>query len=354
MNRRLRSALTALLLALATPALAAIGEEASAILAELEGRGVAVAAGEAGYLGAIGADGPAAVTFTFDERGGVVYRVEGQATIEQVAGDPAAAFVAELIGASTVYGVQLVEPVRTFFETRLTELVGEGTVALGVEEYQLSLTVDSATIEVDGPLRVDFALALQEISDERFPAASHTLGSADARYVIREFSDFQCPFCANFHRGVLPQIEAAIATGEGRWGQVRFEFHHFPLQSIHANALLAAEASECVAAGNGADAFWPYHDALFEFQAAWQGLGDPAPYFVRLAQEQGLASEGLSACLGERTFLPTVERAYRAAAADLRLTGTPTVFVNGFKVRDYLTLEAYEAMFDQIDRFAQP
>jgi protein-disulfide isomerase len=353
MTRPLRPILVTLLLVLATAALAAIGQTPNTILTALEERGAAIAETDGTYLGTLGLAAQPGVSFVFEERGEVVFRVVGEASVFPVAGDPGAAFLAELIGASTVYREQLVEPVRGFFETRLGELAGQGPVALGVEEYLLTLTVQGAG-QVDAPFRVSFVLELQQIAEDEFPEASHSLGPADARYVIREFSDFQCPFCANFNSGILPQIEAAIAAGEGRWGQVRFEFHHFPLQSIHANALLAAEASECVTAQNTPEAFWSFHDALFEFQAAWQSLGDPAPYFVRLTQELGLESSGLAACLNERTFLPLVERAYRAATGELRLSGTPTVFLNGFKVRDYLTLAGYEELFDQIDRFALP
>lgn len=347
--------LALLLLVAALPsALAVIGEEPAAILDALAARGVVVTSVDGGYLGLMGTADEPGVRFTFDERGGAVYRVEGSARVGAVAGDPAAAFVAELIGASTSYGDQLVEPVRTFFETRLGELVGQGTVSLGVEEYVLTLTVERAALEIDGPYQVDFALALLEIDESRFPAADHAIGPEDARFVIREFSDFQCPFCANFQRVLLPQILAAIERGEGIWSDVRFEFHHFPLRSIHANAVLAAEAAECVTAANDPADFWLYHDALYEEQVAWQGLGDPSSYFVRLARELGLESEGVGDCLAERDFFASIENAYSVAAAELRLTGTPTLFVDGFKVVDYLSLEAYETLMERSERFAQP
>ena len=345
--------LVLLLTLLAPYALSEIGSEPAAMIEALADQGVAVVAAEQGYLGTMGTN-EVGVRFDFDQRGGVVYRVEGSATVATVAGDPAAALMAELVGASTVYRDQLVEPVRTFFETRLGELAGQGEVALGVEEYVLTLTVESVALEGSGPFNVDFGVAFQEIEEARFPVSDHTLGPADARYVIREFSDFQCPFCANFQQTLLPEIKAAIERGEGPWAEVRFEFHHFPLQSIHANALIAAEAAECVAAANAPEAFWEYHDALFERQAAWEGLGDPGAYFARLGQELGLSSAGVESCLAERTYLAAVDGAFRAAAVDLRLTGTPSVFVNGFKVRDYLSLAAYEELFERSDRFAQP
>lgn len=355
MKRNMSALLPPLLaVALAPLALAAIGEEAAAILEALAARGVEVTALDSGYQGAMGVDGETPVLFDFEQRGGVVYRVTGSAAVATVAGDPGAAFVAELLGAATVYGEQLVGPIRTFLETRLGELAGGGEVTLGVEEYLLSLTVEAATLETAGPFEVNFSLAFQEIDEARFPPADHTIGPADARYVIREFSDFQCPFCANFQQSLLPQIEAAIERGEGPWGEVRFEFHHFPLQSIHANALMASEAAECVAAANSPNDFWSYHDALFERQAAWQALADPGPYFVRLSGDLGLSSEGVESCLAERTFFAKVDSAYRTASTELRLTGTPSIFVNGFRVRDYLSFESYEELFERSDRFAQP
>lgn len=279
-------------------------------------------------------------TFSAEKRGDAVYSVTGAGNLS----DANLPFAADLIGAATGYGEAIAAPVKTFFEERVGELAGQGPVALPVQEYLLTLEVTGGD-----PYDVRFTVARPEVPAALFPAATHTLGPADATYVIREFSDFQCPFCAKFTAEALPAIKKELLTR----GDVRFEYHHFPLQSIHANALAAAEAAECVTAVNTPDAFWTYHDALFERQKAWEGLSDPASYFVRLAQDVGLSANGVEACLANRTFAAEVTKAYETAGGTLGLGGTPTVFVNGFKVGDYTKLSSYLDLMKLVDTFAE-
>ena len=67
-----------------------------------------------------------------------------------------------------------------------------------------------------------------------------------------EYSDFECPYCLN-HAATLKQIMDEYT------GKVRLVYRHFPL-SFHANAQLAAEASECAGLQGK---FWEMHDKLF-------------------------------------------------------------------------------------------
>jgi len=165
--------------------------------------------------------------------------------------------------------------------------------------------------------------------------------------VIREFTDLQCPFCASFALNGMPIVEALVAEGG-----VRFEVHHFPLKSIHPNATVAAEASECVAAEAaakegeqaGEEAFWTFTSALFVEQARWASLPDPLPTFTAIATENDLSTESLTMCIRTGRFNPAIEEAYLRAAQDIGLTGTPTVFVDGLKVGDYLDRDEYERL----------
>lgn len=289
------------------------------------------------------ADGYAAsgINFAFEKLNEAVYSLSGEGVFDEAGVD----FSAALIGATTGYGESIALPVAEFFNTRLAELSGVGPVELAVQQYALELEV----VGDQAPYDVSFSLALQEIPEELFPEPAASLGPTDARYVIREFSDFQCPFCANFVQQTLPQIKEELLAR----GDVRFEYHHFPLKSIHANALAAAEAAECVVAANpdNDEAFWIYHDALFERQQAWHGLGEPYPYFVRLAEDVGLESEGVETCLEERRFADEVNQAYQAGVA-LGIRGTPSVFVNGYRVGNFNDLSSYQHLIELVDVFS--
>jgi len=84
----------------------------------------------------------------------------------------------------------------------------------------------------------------------------HVRGDRSAPVMLVEYSDFECPFCAQFH----PTLEKALDDFDG---QVAWTYRHFPLTSIHAEALPAALASECAAELGGEDAFWDFADSLF-------------------------------------------------------------------------------------------
>lgn len=81
-------------------------------------------------------------------------------------------------------------------------------------------------------------------------------GDANAPVKIVEFSDFQCSYCATFHKQTYPQLlETYIKTGK-----VLFIYKQYPL-TFHPEAQKAAEASLCA---NAQGKFWEMHDKLFE------------------------------------------------------------------------------------------
>ena len=288
--------------------------------------------------GAYNADG---VQFTFENRSDVLYSVSGSATLNPQ-GQGA---LAQLVGAATGYGKAIAEPVAEFLGSRVAELAGQGEIALAVEEFVLTLDVTGGA----APYRARFTLALSEVPEASFPETAHALGPPDAKIVVREFSDFQCPYCAQYASTVLPELKEALLAR----GDVRFEYHHLPLTSIHANAQLAAEAAECVTAANTPADFWTYHDAVFARQGAWADLGDAGPYFVRLAREVGLENGSVAACLEEGRYTETVQEATRVAA-QLGVSSTPSVFVGGYRVPSGAaqSLAGYEKAIRRLEAFA--
>jgi protein-disulfide isomerase len=278
-------------------------------------------------------------TFNVEERGGVVYTVTGNGLLD----DGNIEFVGDLIASGTGFGENIATPVKQFLTDRISELAGRGDSPLQVEQYNWTVNVTGES----KPYKLEFTLSLTEIPTEAFPPGAYSIGPDDAKYVIREFSDFQCPYCARFVMGPFKEIKAQLLTRD----DVRFEFHHFPLVSIHPNAQPAAEAAECVVAANTPEDFWAFHDALFERQQAWQGLPDASSYFVRLAQDVGLETQGVAQCLSERTYGQKIIAAYEAGGR-LGVAGTPTVFINGYKVADFTRVENYLAVMELIDKFA--
>jgi protein-disulfide isomerase len=85
----------------------------------------------------------------------------------------------------------------------------------------------------------------------------HVIGAADARLTILEYGDFECPHCRN----ARPTVDLLRKRFHGL---VRFAFRHYPLEEVHPQALLAAQAAEAAGAQGR---FWLMHDLLFADQA---------------------------------------------------------------------------------------
>src|SRR5687767_12996202 len=106
----------------------------------------------------------------------------------------------------------------------------------------------------------------------------HFRGPENAKITLVEFGDYQCPSCKAFH----PVVQELLTRYPQ---QVRLEFHHYPLISIHPNAMAASLAAE--AAGEQGR-YWEMHDLIFELQDEWSRKPNAEPDFVAMATRLGL------------------------------------------------------------------
>lgn len=87
----------------------------------------------------------------------------------------------------------------------------------------------------------------------------HVRGSEDAKVVIVEYSDPECPFCKQFHTTLQRVMSDYEASGDVAW-----VYRHFPLEQLHPKAPEEAEALECAADQGGNDMFWQFTDMVYE------------------------------------------------------------------------------------------
>jgi len=150
-------------------------------------------------------------------------------------------------------------------------------------------------------------------------SGTHVKGDPSAPVLIVEYSDFQCPFCAEFWRSTLPSIERDFIST----GKARLAYKHFPIENIHPLAETAAEAAEC--AGEQGK-FWEYHDLLFANQ---RSLSDEP--FASFAANLSLDLSEFNACLEGRRKAEVVA-AHQAEALSNGVRGTPTFLINGRQI----------------------
>ena len=140
---------------------------------------------------------------------------------------------------------------------------------------------------------------------------------------IVEFSDLECPHC----KKAQPILEKLAAD----FPQVRFIFQQFPLPaSLHPWAMKAAQYADCAGQINK-DAFWKYVDAIFENQGGI-ALATADDKLKELAIVNGLDAMKVSACADSPQTAARIKKSMDLGAS-LEVNETPTVFMNGRRVR---------------------
>jgi protein-disulfide isomerase len=161
--------------------------------------------------------------------------------------------------------------------------------------------------------------------------ASPIKGPQNAPVTITEFSDYQCPYCARNEPLIADMLKAYPE-------KARFVFKHFPLVSIHQNAMPAAKAA---VAAQKQGKFWEMHEKLFTNQRA---LGEQQ--IKQYAQEIGLDMAKFETDMNS----PEVQKQIQddmALANKVGVRGTPTVFVNG-KILQSRSLDGFKQMAEVI------
>ena len=156
-------------------------------------------------------------------------------------------------------------------------------------------------------------------------------GNAEASVTLVEYSDFECPACAQFYPAVKEVVDEL-------GGRIQFVYRHFPISQLHEQAKLAALAAE--AAGRQGK-FWEMHDALFDRQSEWAGAGDAREKFGRYAQELGLDMAKFDADIEDDELRDKVEE-HRSNGVRFGVSGTPTFFLNGEQMKGYNTQDEFK------------
>ena len=185
---------------------------------------------------------------------------------------------------------------------------------------------ESATVWVSKDGRFIFRGDLDDMTVDPLAAVRGDLhlegaastGPEDAKVVVVEFGDFECPVCRQFD-----QMLHAVMP---KYPQVRFVFKDFPLQQIHPWSMTGALAGRC-ALQKSQDVFWNLHDAIYREQDSIS----PDNAFARLeelAKQAGLDRDAYEACMADQKTKDAVQKSIDEGH-DLDVNATPTIFVNG-------------------------
>lgn len=154
-------------------------------------------------------------------------------------------------------------------------------------------------------------------------------GTEFAKVTIVEFGDFNCSRCL----AAFPIVREVMA----KYGsKIKFYWRNFPVVQEDSSDL--ALGGVCA---NQQNKFWEFHDRLFSLQ------GKVGGDLTSVARSAGLQLQIFQTCLNNPLATAQVRKDYYAAE-DQAVRGTPTFFINGFKIEGVLTLEQWDKLLEQM------
>lgn len=170
----------------------------------------------------------------------------------------------------------------------------------------------------------------QRVENWRHLASQGTrvLGDPAAAIQVVAFSDFECPFCREFHQDIMKRSTSSPSS-------VSFTLIHFPL-AMHRFAKPAAALAECAKESGH---FREVADLLYAKQDSF-GLKSWASY----ANEAGVAdTTGLSSCMSDARIAAAIDSTV-SLGKGMGIHGTPTVIVNGWRLAHPPSVDSLQAI----------
>jgi protein-disulfide isomerase len=208
------------------------------------------------------------------------------------------------------------------YSTNLAASVVDSVKAGKTKEETFAVLDSSKWAHVQEPKLLDDAVNIPV-------AGAPSIGPANAKITVVEFSDFQCPYCA-VAIGEINALLKAYPT------QIKLIFKQFPLET-HPQADLAAAAA---IAAHKQGKFWPMHDAMFAHR---DDLSRKS--IMLLAKQNGLNMDQFESDIDSTEVRETVVRDTQDGDR-ARVEGTPTLFISGQRYNGPVTLASLKPIID--------
>lgn len=163
------------------------------------------------------------------------------------------------------------------------------------------------------------------------------LGNAEAKNVIVEFIDFSCPICKE-QDNIIRQVI-------NKYGQkIKLVMRNFPAETLYPGTSKLSEMAYCA---HEQELYWPAHDYLFSSQDAFaQNL--TVEMIGTFISEVGLDKAKFNACLVANNTQAQVKADY-LVGSKFEVAGTPTFFINGYKVPGNIPLATWEEIIESLN-----
>jgi protein-disulfide isomerase len=180
-------------------------------------------------------------------------------------------------------------------------------------------------------------------------ATDYIRGNPNAPILMVEYSDYDCPFCKQYHNTMSQIMDEYGVTGKIAW-----VYRQFPLAQLHPNSPKIAEAAYCVGDIGGNEAFWTFSDMIFEERS----IDEPTNVtkLPAYAESAGIALDDYIECMNSHRMQPAVEASIRdgfnsgarGTPYTVLIVGNQEAIING--AQPYETVKGIVSnLIDQLD-----
>ncbi len=165
------------------------------------------------------------------------------------------------------------------------------------------------------------------------------VGDPDAKVKVEIFEDFLCPFCEQFESASREQLREDAAAGKAY-------VVYRPISFLNDYSVRAQNALAVVLDESGPDVALKYHDLLFENQPSETGQMPSDDWLIEQAVAAGAKAADVTDGIENLAYRQWVVNS-TDEGSKRRVTGTPTVFVNGTAITDVTSMEDLLAQTQQ-------
>lgn len=170
-----------------------------------------------------------------------------------------------------------------------------------------------------GVLLIAGVLLWPSLMKEKLPEINFpSIGNSEAKVVVEEFSDFQCPYCQRYALQMEPEFIARYVDT----GKVLLKF--VPFSFLGDESVKAAQAAFCA---EDQGKFWEYHKLIFESQKGENQGAFTKELFLKLAGDLSLDAKVFEKCVVDATHAQKVKDSLTYGKGK-GVNGTPYFMVN--------------------------
>lgn len=224
-------------------------------------------------------------------------------------------------------------------------ICGFAMIAIAIFFTNQSRDTKPVTNQNSGSASNELTDGIARVVDE----SDYILGNPNAPIVMVEYSDYDCPFCKQFHQTMHQIMDEYGVTGRLAW-----VYRQFPLVELHPNAPRISEAALCVGDIAGNSAFWTFSDLVFDKRDINEQTN--VTKLADYAELSGVDSSQYAACMKDGRMKQSVEDSirdgYNAGARGtpytILLVGNQQAVINGAQPYDVVK-GIVENLIDQLD-----